>query len=402
MENIMERIKIILLSSAVTLIIATIIFAIALSNNNYSDANALGSTINNSSTFKLLKDNANAAIVNGRQNIITKTVATVSPAVVGINVTEIRQYRDVWSMDPFWRQFFGDRVYKQQVKGLGSGAIISPDGYILTNDHVAGNAVEAIVTLTDGKQYNAKVIGSDQTSDICLLKIDAKNLPYIVFGNSDDIMIGEWVIALGNPFGLFDINDKPTVTLGVISAVDMNMGSADKRYYTKMLQTDAAINQGNSGGPLVNALGELIGMNTLILQSQDAQRYGLNLGSVGVGFAIPINKIKKVVNELKNKGKVERDFWTGLSILTLNESISKTYNLKSSKGVIITQIEKNSPAQKCGLSIEDIIIGIDDFRVSDENILIGILNEYRTGDVLKFKILRDGVEKVMNMKLERK
>jgi len=169
-----------------------------------------------------------------------------------------------------------------------------------------------------------------------------------------------------------------------------------------MLQTDAAINQGNSGGPLVNALGELIGMNTLILQSQDAQRYGLNLGSVGVGFAIPINKIKKVVNELKNKGKVERDFWTGLSILTLNESISKTYNLKSSKGVIITQIEKNSPAQKCGLSIEDIIIGIDDFRVSDENILIGILNEYRTGDVLKFKILRDGVEKVMNMKLERK
>jgi len=226
----MVRIKIILLSSAITLIIATIVLAIVLRNNNYSDANALGSTINNSSTFKLLKDNANAAIVNDRQNIITKTVATVSPAVVGINVTEIRQYRDVWSMDPFWRQFFGDRVYKQQVKGLGSGAIISPDGYILTNDHVAGNAVEAIVTLTDGKQYNAKVIGSDQTSDICLLKIDAKNLPYIVFGNSDDIMIGEWVIALGNPFGLFDINDKPTVTLGVISAVDMNMGSADKRY----------------------------------------------------------------------------------------------------------------------------------------------------------------------------
>jgi serine protease Do len=337
----------------------------------------------------------NSDIANERQNIITKTVAQTSPAVVGITVTEIRQYRDMWSADPFWRQFFGDRVYNQQIKSLGSGAIISPDGYIITNDHVAGNAVEAIVTLTDGSHYNAKVIGTDHTSDICLLKIDAQNLPYIKFGNSDDIMIGEWVIALGNPFGLFDINDKPTVTVGVVSANGMNLGSSDNRYYVNMLQTDAAINSGNSGGPLVNAVGELIGMNTLIFTAQGSS------GNVGVSFAIPINKIERIVDELKSKGKVERDFWTGLKILTINEQLAKTYKLSASRGVIITEVQKNSPAQKAGLQIEDIIIGVDGFRINDENTLGGIIQEYRTGDDVNFKVLRDNKQLIKKMKLEK-
>ncbi|KAF0211962.1 MAG: hypothetical protein FD178_3304, partial [Ignavibacteria bacterium] len=201
---------------------------------------------------------ANDEIYSTRQTIITKTVKEVSPAVVGINVTEIREYRDARSFDPIWRFWFGDqldRVYQQQIKGLGSGAIISDDGYILTNDHVAGNAVTATVTLTDGRKYDAKIVGSDPTSDICLLKIEAKNLPYIKFGNSDDLMIGEWTIAFGNPFGLFDINDKPTVTVGVISNTNMTLSPSSNRYYVNMLQTDAAINPGNSGGPLVNAIG---------------------------------------------------------------------------------------------------------------------------------------------------
>lgn len=342
------------------------------------------------------RDQNNESINNQRRNVITKTVAEVSPAVVGITVTAIQQFRDIFSMDPFWRYLYGDRVYSQKIKGLGSGVIISSDGYILTNDHVAGNAVEAIITMTNGKQYNAKVIGTDQTSDICLLKIDATDLPYVVFGNSDDIMIGEWVIALGNPFGLFNVNDKPTVTVGVVSATGMNLGSSENRYYVNMLQTDAAINQGNSGGPLVNSIGELIGMNTLIYTAQGSS------GSVGVGFAIPINKIKRIVDELKQSGKINRDFWTGLSILTIDEQMAKTYNLKSSRGVIITGIAKSSPAQKAGLKVEDIILSIDNYMINDQNTLIGILQEYRNGDEIPVNILRDNNEMTVKMKLEKK
>lgn len=392
----MNRIKPIVLLAAITLIIATLFFSMAIKNDSASQFTSFGSLSNSTSSNYLQRQQANYDINDSRHNVITKTVAQVSPAVVGINVTEIRQVRDIFSMDPFYRYWFGDRVYNQRIKSLGSGAIISPDGYILTNDHVAGNALEAIVTLTDGSQYNAKFVGTDPISDICLLKIDAKNLPYIPLGNSDDIMAGEWVIALGNPFGLFAINDKPTVTVGVISAVGMNLGTANNRYYVNMLQTDAAINSGNSGGPLVNAVGELIGMNTLIFTAQGSS------GNVGVGFAIPVNKLKKVINELKEKGKVDRDFWTGLSILTIDESIAKTYNLKSSRGVIITQIAKNSPAQKSNLKVEDIIIGINDFRINDENAMIGILQEFRTGNELKIKILRDGREQIIKMKLEKR
>jgi serine protease Do len=251
------------------------------------------------------------------------------------------------------------------------------------------------VTLTDGRQINAKVIGSDPASDVCLLKIEEKNLPYIKFGNSDDIMPGEWVIALGNPFGLFDINDKPSVTVGVISATGMNLGASDNRYYVNMIQTDAAINSGNSGGPLVNAIGELIAMNTLIYTA------GGSSGNIGVGFAIPINKVKKVVEELKANGKVNHDFWTGLSILRVDENVAKTYKLKTNRGVIITQIEAKSPAQKAGLQVEDIITGIDEFRVNDETSIIGILQEFRAGDEISVKILRDNEKLVKKMKLEK-
>ena len=391
----MKRLKHILFSSAVTLIIASLVFAIVVKNDS-TRRDYLSSILDQTPSNYLQRQQINSALINERQNIITKTVAEASPAVVGINVTEIRQIRDYWSMDPIWRQFFGDRVYNQQIKSLGSGAIISPDGYILTNDHVAGNALEAIVTLTDGSQYNAKFIGTDPTSDICLLKIDAKNLPYVKLGNSDDIMIGEWVIALGNPFGLFDINDKPTVTVGVISATGMNLGTIDNRSYVNMLQTDAAINNGNSGGPLVNVLSELVGMNTLIYTAQGSS------GNIGVSFAIPVNKIKRVIDELKEKGKVDRDFWTGLSILTINESIAKTYNLKSSRGVVVTQVIKNSPAAKAGILIEDIIIAVNDFRINNETTLIGILQEFRTGDEVKIKVLRDGKENIFKIKLEKK
>ncbi len=391
----MNRYKTIIFSSAITLIVTSLVYALIFTpsrNNNSIFSSILGDT-----SRQINLQQSNDDISNSRHNIITKTVKEVSPAVVGITVTEIRQYRDVFSMDPFFRQFFGDRVYNQPVKGLGSGAIISPDGYVITNDHVAGNAVEATVTLTDGSHYEAKIIGTDPTSDICLLKIEAENLPYIKLGDSGNILVGEWVIALGNPFGLFDVNDQPTVTVGVISAKGMNLGGLQNRYYMNMLQTDAAINSGNSGGPLVNAYGELIGMNTLIYTANTG-----GTGNVGVGFALPVNKIKKIINELKDKGKVNRDFWTGLSVQTIDPSIAKAYNLKSSRGVIITDVAKNSPAKKAGLQTYDIILAVEDIKVNNDNTLIGVLQEFRTGETVNVKVLRDEETLIKKMKLEQR
>ncbi len=341
----------------------------------------------------------NQALYDSRKNIITETVQTVSPAVVGITVTEIQQYRDPFGSffdDPFFRQFFGNRGNNnRKVKSLGSGYIISPDGYILTNDHVAGNASEITVTLTNGKHFPAKLIGSDPVSDICLIKIEGDDLPFVTLGNSDDIMIGEWVIAFGNPFGLFDINDKPTVTVGVISATNMNLEPINNRYYLNMLQTDASINGGNSGGPLVNSIGEVIGMNTLIYTAGGAQ------GSIGLGFAISINKVKKIVTELKEKGAIDRNFDIGLRIQSIDEGIANYYKLTNTKGVIITQVLSKSPASKAGLEVGDLITEVEGYKINNEQTLVGVFQEFRTGQTINVKIFRDNEELNKKMKLEK-
>jgi serine protease Do len=336
-------------------------------------------------------------ITGSRRNIITETVKKVSPAVVGINVIEIQQYRDPLGSffdDPFFRQFFGDRRSRtREVKELGSGYIISPEGYIVTNDHVAGNASRITVTLTDGISYDAKLIGSDPVSDIALLKIDGDNFPYVEAGNSDEIIIGEWAIALGNPFGLFEVNDKPTVTVGVISATGMNLEPINDRYYLNMIQTDAAINGGNSGGPLVNSLGEVIGMNTLIFTAGSQ-------GSIGLGFAIPINKVKSIIEELKDKGKIDRNFEIGMRIQSIDESIAKYYNLERTKGVIITKIYPGTPSDNAGLQVGDIILKINEFQINNENTIFGVFYEFRTGQEIDIAIFRDGEELRKKMILE--
>ena len=324
----------------------------------------------------------------------------VSSCVVGINVTEIRQYTDPmigpFFNDPFFRQFFGDRTYQQKVKSLGSGFIISKDGYIVTNDHVAGNAAEIVVSTTDGNQYKADIIGHDPLSDICLLKIKGDNFPAISLGNSDDVMIGEWAIALGNPFGLFEVNNRPTVTVGVVSATGMNLNQVQDRYYLNMIQTDAAINGGNSGGPLVNSVGEVIGMNTIIFTS------GASEGSIGLGFAIPINKVKNVVNELKKNGKIERDFYTGLTVQNIDEMIARTLNRQSTKGVIVTKVVRNSPADEAGIRPGDVITQVDNFKIENEAGIMAIFQEYRTNQVVKLKITREDKEMTASMKLEKR
>lgn len=341
----------------------------------------------------------NDDITNSRKNIITQTVEKVSPAIVGINVIEIRQYRDPFSSmfdDPFFRQFFGNRGnYNQKVQGLGSGFIISPDGYIITNDHVAGSATEITITMTDGSHHEAKIIGTDPVSDICLLKIDAENLPYIELGTSDDLIIGEWVIALGNPFGLFELNDKPTVTVGVISATGMNLEPINDRYYLNMIQTDAAINGGNSGGALVNSLGQVIGMNTLIYTAGGVQ------GNIGLGFAIPINKIKRIITELKTSGKIDRDFKIGMSVQSIDAGIIQYYNLENTKGVIITKILPKTPAEDSGLKVGDIIVEIEEYKINNENTIFGVFQEFRANQEIKIKVIRDNNEIIKKMKLEK-
>ncbi len=361
-------------------------------------------TILSSALFLLNGDNSaeksvyenSESISKDRENIITKTVAKVSPAIVGINVIEVRQvnnpFFNPFFNDPFFQQFFGDQSYSQEVKGLGSGYLISSDGYILTNDHVAGNAKKVTVTLTDGRHFEAKVIGTDKVSDICLLKIEEKNLPYLKLGNSDDIIIGEWSIALGNPFGLFDVNDKPTVTVGVISAVNMNLEPVEDRFYLKMIQTDAAINGGNSGGPLVNSVGDVIGMNTIIYST------GSGKGSIGLGFAIPINKVKRIVDELKLKGEIDRNFFTGLGVQDIDEKIAAYFKLQNSRGVIVNSVMKNSPADKSGFKNGDVILALEDFKISNRNTLLGALQEFRTGQTVEFSVLRD--EKTINLEME--
>lgn len=397
----MKNLKIILINILFTLLIITsyVMFWQKDSSNEEYEETTLQQDPNNV-TFALNqeKDSAQESISNSRHTIITQTVKEVSPAVVGITVKELKQfaYRNPFGNDPFFRRFFGDQVYNKEIQGLGSGAIISSDGYILTNDHVAGTADQITVTLSNGKHYTAERIGTDITTDICLLKIDADNLPYIPFGNSDDILIGEWVIALGNPFGLFDISDKASVTVGVVSATGMNLSPVHNRYYLDMIQTDASINQGNSGGPLVNSIGELIGINTLIFTAEGS------LGNVGVGFAIPANKLQKIIKELKDVGVFERDFWTGLRIHSIDEGIANYYQLDDTKGVIITEIIDDSPASHAGLQTGDIIREIDDSRIDNYETLKGVLQNYKTDETISMKILRDKETIKTEMKLERR
>jgi serine protease Do len=334
-----------------------------------------------------------------RQNAITRAVAKVSPAVVGINVIAVQQVtvRDPFAgiiNDPFFKPFFGDRTYTQEVKGLGSGFIISPDGYIVTNDHVAGNATDVTITISGGKQMKAKVVGSDPYTDICLLKVDGKDLPHVAIGNSDDVIIGEWTIAFGNPFGLFEINDKPTVTVGVISATGMKLGQLENRYYRDMIETDAAINGGNSGGPLVNSNGDVIGMNTLIFTGGQTSTY------IGYGFAIPINKVKKVVIDLKQKGKVSHDITAGFDVQPVDARIAQYLGLKQTQGVIVSEIHPGGPAVAAGLKIGDVVLEVNGEKVNSDNDILSVMIESNPGDYLKFKVYRNHQTINISLKLE--
>lgn len=344
---------------------------------------------------------ANSNISTSRQNALTKAIERCRPAIVGINVTEVRQvvYRNPFFDSPFmnddpffqrFRQFFGggNRTREYKVQGLGSGFLISSDGYILTNHHVAGNASKIVVTMTNGEKYDAEIIGSDMVSDVALLKIDAKGLPFLSLSNSDDVIVGEWSIAFGNPFGLFDRNSKPTVTVGVVSNTGVNFIQQDQpsnRVYRGMIQTDAAISSGNSGGPLVNSLGEVIGMNTVIFSTAQT---GAGAGSIGIGFAIPINRVKMIVDELKKNKKIDRDYYTGMEVRELDEQISDYLKTDRKEGAVVFSVERRSPADESGIEPGDIITKVNGnliHRAEDYFVEIGDLT---TGRKVSLELLR--------------
>ena len=320
-----------------------------------------------------------------RQTAITYAIDRVSESVVGINVTQLKRQQVNPFFDPMWGGFFPyTRTFK--VDNMGSGVLVSPDGYIVTNTHVVDNATEIVVTLKGGKSYEAQLVGIDNLTDIALLKVDDSELPFADLGNSDKLIVGEWAVALGNPLGLFDINNQPTATAGIISGIKMDFGLKEAGHvYQDMIQTDAAINPGNSGGPLVNALGEVIGINTFIMTGSNHSS-----GSIGIGFAIPINRVKEIAEDLKKYGKIERSYTTGVHVQGIDPVMQRYLRLPTSEGVIITDVEKYSSGARAGLQIGDVILEVNKNKINSPKDIIRIIDEglHKVGDEIILTVLR--------------
>ena len=331
-------------------------------------------------------------ISQSRKTAITRAIEKVGPAVASINV---EQHVSSISFDPFFGLIYPKDIYP--MKNSGSGVVISPDGFLMTNYHVIQNADKITATLSGGDEFNTEIIGFDKTSDLALLKLEGSNFPYATLGNSEELIIGEWVIALGNPFELFTISNKPSASVGIISALNMDFGMQKSgKVLQDMIQTDAAINPGNSGGPLINANGKVIGINTFIFTDYEHFR-----GSVGIGFAIPINVAKRIAEELRVNGEIDRGYSTGLVVQSVTRSISRYLNLPESIGVIIVEVAKKSAAEKAGLNPSDVITKVNGqniYKPSDIRKII-LENDLRSGDRLNLKIYRDGISKHIKMKL---
>ncbi len=328
------------------------------------------------------------SLVDSRETAITRGIANVSPAVVGISVTQIRYSQSPVMADPFWRFMMPGtpRWFQEKVSSLGSGFIYDVQGFIITNAHVVEQAVDITVTLADGSQHGADLIGIDKKTDLALIKIkDQGKYHAAQLGNSDEIIMGEWIIALGNPFGLFSESRMPIATAGIVSSLHMDFGFQQSgRVYQDMIQTDASINSGNSGGPLVNSHGQVIGINTFIFSGEN------NSGSIGIGFALPINRAMVIIDELRSKGFVDRNYSTGIMYRDNNVRNARLFDLSISTGVIVIGIKDGSPAQRAGIQAGDLIVGLEGQRIqtNDDIFAYFISHNLKSGDQLVLNILR--------------
>jgi serine protease Do len=326
---------------------------------------------------------------------LSELIKDVKPSVVNISTTTVfkgpdmqerffgqqNPFKDFFGND-FFEKFFGDTPRREfKHRSLGSGFIIDREGYILTNNHVVEKAVSIKVKLSDDKEYDAKVIGRDAKTDIALIKVDAKhNLPVAAFGDSEKLEVGDWVIAIGNPFGL-----EQTVTAGIVSAKGRVIGAGP---YDDFIQTDASINPGNSGGPLFNLKGEVVGINTAIVS-----------GGQGIGFAIPINVAKEMLSQLKSKGRVARG-WLGVAIQKVTPEIAKNFGLKESEGALVSDVMEQSPAEKAGIKRGDIIISFNGKKIKDMDMLPRLVGGTEIGKQAKVVIIRDGKNLEVNVVID--
>jgi serine protease Do len=329
-------------------------------------------------------------ILTRSSKAFTSVVKKVTPAVVHIRVEKTMDSKggmfgggDDFYNNPFFEQFFGPQFRRQQPRqfkqqGQGSGFIIAKDGHILTNNHVVEGADIITVILSDKKEVKAKLVGTDPQTDIALIKIDdGDNLPVVPLGDSDALEVGEWVIAIGNPFGL-----SQTVTVGIVSAKGRNrVGIND---YENFIQTDAAINPGNSGGPLLNIHGEVVGINSAL--------YTRSGGYMGIGFAIPINMVKSIENQLNDHGKVTRG-WIGVGIQDVDENLAKSFNLKKAEGILVSEVQQGSPAEKAGLKQGDVILRLDNKTLNNVNDLRNQISLLPPKTTIILQIIRDGKSK---------
>jgi serine protease Do len=322
----------------------------------------------------------------------------VTPAVVHVKTfyeAKKSSPPNLQQIHPFFRDFFGDQFdnipqHRQPQQSAGSGVIISADGYIISNNHVVEGADKVEVILNDKRTYEAKVIGTDPTTDLSLLKIEENGLVFVDYGNSDNIKIGEWVLAVGNPFNL-----TSTVTAGIVSAKARNIGILREKYgIESFIQTDAAVNPGNSGGALVNLNGELVGINTAIATPTGT--------FAGYSFAIPVTLVKKVIEDIMKFGEVQRAL-LGINIRDVDNEIAKDKNLKSMRGIYVADFsDEQSAAKAAGIEKEDIITEIDGIEVSGTSELMEQVARKRPGDKIKVKVLRDGKDKTFDVTLRNK
>ncbi|MCP4340990.1 MAG: DegQ family serine endoprotease [Desulfobulbaceae bacterium] len=338
------------------------------------------------------------AILDKSSKAFVNVVKRAKPAVVHIKVEKTTTSRsrggrgpeDMFN-HPFFDQFFGPQYRRQQPKpqeytqrGQGSGFIISKDGFILTNNHVVEGADTIKVTLSDDRDFTAKVIGTDPQTDVALLKIeDPKNLPVLPLGDSSKLEAGEWVIAIGNPFGL-----SQTVTVGVVSATGRS--SVGINEYENFIQTDAAINPGNSGGPLINGRGEVVGINTALFSKTG--------GYMGIGFAIPINMAKSIEDQLHKDGKVTRG-WLGVVIQNVNKDLAESFGLKEAGGILISEVQKDSPASAAGLQQGDVILRLNGVKLEDVSDLRNRVALLQPGSKSMVEIMRNGREKKIQVSI---